>query len=207
MNKHTFITKYWQLFLLLENRFLSLKTFIEFDTDNYKTFSHELLSLYLSIGSEIDVFLRAACNDLNANSNFYKLRRKFESNFETLSNFQVNVSLFSVKLCPFQNQDQDAQIIWWKHYNEVKHQRDQKYGEASLENVLASLAGLFLLEKIYYRCCFNANDETQGEAFSFGESHLFNIENWRYHISSHIIFDPKSGESILIGTNIDGGAL
>ncbi len=113
------------------------------------------------------------------------------------------MSLFSVKLCPFQ----DVQITWWKHYNEVKHQRDQKYDEASLENVLISLAGLFLLEKVYYRCNFETNAETQGEAFYFGESHLFNIENWRYYIGSHIIFDTKSGEGILIGTNIDGGTL
>ena len=76
MDKHTFVTKYWQLFLLLEDRFLSLKPFIEFDNKNYKTFSQELLSLYLSIGSEIDVFLRAACNDLKAHSDFYTLRKK-----------------------------------------------------------------------------------------------------------------------------------
>lgn len=201
MDKHTFITKYWQLFLLLENRFEFLKTFIDFNTANYKTFSPELLSLYLSTGSEIDVFLRAACNDQKAHSDFYKLRRKFESDFASLSNFQVNVPLFSIKLYPFQ----DAKISWWKHYNEVKHQRDKKYSEASLENVLSALAGLFLLEKVYYRCHFNIKDETQGEAFCFGESHLFNIENWRYHIGSHIIYNPTSCKSILIGTTISGG--
>jgi hypothetical protein len=46
---------------------------------------------------------------------------------------------------PFDNWHQNTpSLSWYKAYNTVKHNRDEKFSEASFENTVASLAGLFL---------------------------------------------------------------
>ena len=50
------------------------------------------------------------------------------------------------KLTPWSNwQKQDTPPTWWTKYNHVKHNRVKNITEATLENTLNALSGLFLM--------------------------------------------------------------
>lgn len=64
MNRNDFLRNYWRYYLLLEERFLTLTRFIEPVYNNMSTYSLELVNQLLTLGSELDVFMKVIC-DLN----------------------------------------------------------------------------------------------------------------------------------------------
>lgn len=62
-----FIKNYWNYYLRLEEEFLTALKYVEFDRDNYQTFSIEFLTVLLSVCSEIDVVGKVIANDFNKN--------------------------------------------------------------------------------------------------------------------------------------------
>ena len=56
------INSYWKRFLYLEKKLIELSNYIDLDERNFKTFSLEIMSLYLSTCSEIEAIYKEISN-------------------------------------------------------------------------------------------------------------------------------------------------
>lgn len=83
-----FVTNYWEYYLRLEEEFLATRRYVEFNTDNYKSYSIEFLKLFQAACSEIDVvgkFLAHICNknfkETDKSSNIQKWWFEIQNSF------------------------------------------------------------------------------------------------------------------------------
>lgn len=63
----TFIRNYWNYYRQLENELLATRRYVEFNNDNFGTYSIEFLKLYQAVCSEIDVIGKAMAGECNSN--------------------------------------------------------------------------------------------------------------------------------------------
>ena len=63
-----------------------------------------------------------------------------------------------MELQPWINWNGDDNPLWWRSYNNVKHQRNDHFDEANLKNTLNSVAALSLVIIYYYREVFSADN-------------------------------------------------
>jgi len=56
---------HWQYFLSIECEIINISKYIEICSKNYKTFSIELVKLFLTICSEIDVVAKLLCKNVD----------------------------------------------------------------------------------------------------------------------------------------------
>ena len=61
MTCNDFLKSYWRHYIMIENEFIKTTEYVDFDVDNYKTFSQMYLKLILECGSEIDVVFKELC--------------------------------------------------------------------------------------------------------------------------------------------------
>ena len=62
-----FLKSYWSYYIELESQFIETKRYVEFSTDNQKTYSVEYLKLYQAVCSEIDVVGKEIAQRVNPN--------------------------------------------------------------------------------------------------------------------------------------------
>ena len=180
-NIRTFTKNFWSYYLELERQFIETKRYVEFSSDNDKTYSVEYLKLYQAICSEIDAVGKEIATDVvtgfnvDSNTNIKKWGYNLQKVFGDIKNDEVIFyDTYTVK--PFKNWEyekydkklpngkigkdlrvvgQKKTIIWWRNYNEIKHQRiglvsgKKNFQLANQKNVVLSLAALFLLEWRY----------------------------------------------------------
>ncbi len=199
MNKiNDFKKSFWSYYLELEQQFIETKRYVEFSSCNNKTYSIEYLKLYQAICSEIDVVGKEIASDVvpgfkvDKNTNIKKWGYNFQKVFGSIKDSEVCFyELYDVK--PFSNWEYEEEtskkgnkylrivgkknpIVWWHNYNTVKHQRiglvsgEKNFYLANQENVVLSLAALFLLEWTYMNY-ININDEDTAP------SQLFSVKN------------------------------
>jgi hypothetical protein len=58
--------RYWEFFVTIDEDLHELSRFVEFHPDNFKTFSAQLLRLYLAVGSEVDVVAKLLCLQIDS---------------------------------------------------------------------------------------------------------------------------------------------
>jgi hypothetical protein len=106
------------------------------------------------IGSEVDVIAKEFCKllsptDKHEDINDYQaIISRFYPKFPT---FELHMPRFNLTVKPWIDWNQGQKLLWWQAYNGVKHERSKNYEQATLENVLGSIAGLFSLSLYYYR--------------------------------------------------------
>jgi len=153
--------KYWRYFLSIEDDFIKTLRYVDLNNDNYKTFSIEYTRLLVSTCAEIEIMLKLLCNTTGTNCDKYnisKLKKKlYEHEFCLIHQAEVNLSNYEIDwIIPFASWERDdskGKSIapeWWKAYNNIKHNRDEKYKEANLENLIYAIAGLFIVNMYYY---------------------------------------------------------
>ncbi|UTZ33184.1 hypothetical protein HB762_17880 [Vibrio campbellii] len=153
---------HWNLFTVLESDLSNVSRFIEFDERNFKAFSTELSKLLLSIGSEVDVVFKQLCKVVDGEArrknivDYYAVLSENDGIKSILAE-TVSIPRFGLEFNPFEEWDADTRPKWWKSYNKVKHDRQENYHEASLENVLRALSALML-------CIFYLNKLLNPEA-------------------------------------------
>ncbi len=149
---------YWNYFLALEEDFIELSRFIEFNTNNFKTYSIELAHLLLTSSSEIDVLLKQICSLIAPNTkvkNIYDYRVALKSNlqthiFDSFITEKIYIPRYNLEFTPWASWKNDDSPDWWHSYNNVKHKRDISFKEANLENVINSISALLIVEVYYY---------------------------------------------------------
>jgi hypothetical protein len=136
---------------ILSSDFRRLCEFVEPVDANLNTYSHRLYELLLRACTEFE----SVCKDKlisdgykkPGNMNIYDYR-KLEPTLG-LENIEVGVLLWRPNIAyvrPFIGwSSASPPLSWYDAYNRVKHNRNQQFAYASLENVRLSLGGLFAL--------------------------------------------------------------
>jgi hypothetical protein len=147
------MNSFWQYYLSLEEDLIRLSKYVEINEDNFKTYSIELVKIYLSTCSEVDVLAKLLSKILgnkkaDSISNYSKTILQYYPN---LTKYSIQIPRYSLNLFPWQDWTEKTSPKWWSSYNRVKHQRDEFYKDASLGNVLNSIAGLLVLNLYYLK--------------------------------------------------------
>ena len=145
---------YWEYFLALEDDLQQTTRFVEFATSNFKTYSIEFARIILAASSEIDVLAKMLCGEISpatAADNITDYRTIILKAYPKLPVMEVKLPRYGISTTPWKNWATGTNPNWWKSYNNVKHQRDQHYHEATLENALDSVAGLLCILLYLFR--------------------------------------------------------
>ena len=145
---------FWRYFQTIESDLIRLSRYIELDTANYSTYSVELSRILLAAGSEIDVMMRQLCVAIDTTSKDKTIKKYAErilSKEPDIVSMNVFIPDYNIELNPFSGWTSTRNPQWWIDYNQVKHNRDNSFNKASLENVLNIVSALFLIEILYYR--------------------------------------------------------
>lgn len=180
------VSQYWKHYLALENRFLETERYVEFDLSNGMVYSMEYMMLFQTICSEIDVVGKAYAGICEPSFKADKRTGLNEWWFYVTKNNPklVEESIVfrnKIKLQPWKNyririnpdkkakrfilEENAGTPAWWNAYNGAKHDRagnnGDNYKNASLQNVLTALSGLYSLEASLLENTFDpSNDET-----------------------------------------------
>ena len=145
---------YWEYFLAIEDDLAKTSRFVEFVKDNYKTFSIEFARIILASSSEFDVVAKEICKSISPQTNVKNIndyRNIILSKFPKYPSMEVIIPRFNIILNPWGEWKESKNTSWWKSYNNVKHNRDEYYNEATLEVALNSVAGLMCGILYYFR--------------------------------------------------------
>jgi hypothetical protein len=146
---------HWNYFLALEADLDDLSRYIEFTESNFNTYSIELTHLLLASSSEVDVVMKSICKILDPTkdaSNINDYRTIVASLLPELVDEIVFIPRYGLELKPWSNWSASANPDWWKSYNDVKHNRDEHFKDANLQNTLNSVAALLVSVFYYYSC-------------------------------------------------------
>lgn len=169
-NLNAYLSVYWGYYQHLETEYLSI--FQSNSEDKYKA-----VSLYLSIGSEIDVMFKVLIliiNDNYAGNSIDLHRAEYAKWVDDLGSYDISVKpLNGRRFSPWSN------TSWWSTYNKIKHQRTLKNPNGDLfffcatqNNIQKALGALYILEKNYIDIIREAVDDDYPE-FSNCKSKLF----------------------------------
>lgn len=149
---------HWNYFLALESDVERLARFVEFTSHNFWTYSIEITHLFLATASEVDVVAKQLCANVNRTANAANIeqyRDVLRRCFPEMESSIITIPRYGLKLCPWSNWTANETPDWWRDHNKVKHQRGEHFALAHLKNVLNAMAGLFLLNLLYYRRVIN----------------------------------------------------
>lgn len=147
---------YWEYFLAIEDDLVKTSRYVEFHQDNESTYSIEFARILLASSSEVDVIAKLLYPPIYKDGK--EVRRTIvhhktgiTNRFSGFTRMNINVPKYGLTLQPWHDWLMNKTPFWWTSYNKVKHHRDQSYKEATLKNVLYSVAGLFCIVLYYYK--------------------------------------------------------
>jgi hypothetical protein len=149
---------HWNYFLALEQDLEHVSRYIEFSNANLNTYSIELTHLLLSASSEVDVVMKQLCllvapNQTTKNIDHYK--SVIRGNLSEFMAERITIDRFGLSFKPWENWEQNKNPNWWRSYNNVKHQRNEHYNKANLQNTINALGALLLTVVYYYKLAFS----------------------------------------------------
>ncbi len=142
--------------------FKKICEYIDPSDENHLVYSHRLYEVFIRTCTELESNMKAI---LKANGYIKKNKKgkiidekqwniddykKLESVLK-LSDYKVLVNFWNGgrgKECiPFRNlaTGKSGKLVWYQDYNKIKHNREEKFYLASLDNLLESLCGLFVI--------------------------------------------------------------
>lgn len=148
-NLNDYLSVYWGYYQHIEDEFISI--FQSSTVDKYKA-----ASLYLSIGSEIDVMFKVLIliiDDKYNGINIDKHREVFDELVSVGDMVPYDVPITTLSGTSFSPW---SDTKWWKTYNMIKHQRalkdsngDLYFSHATKSNIEKALGALYILERNY----------------------------------------------------------
>lgn len=145
---------HWNYFLALERDMEVVSRFIEFSDLNFDVYSIELAHLLFAASSEVDVVAKLICRNLDSQaprSNINDYRAVLTAGISDINTQEILIPRYGLTLTPWDTWATSTNPQWWHSYNNVKHQRDAHFSEATLKHALDSLAGLLVLTFHLYR--------------------------------------------------------
>jgi hypothetical protein len=176
---------HWNYFLAIENDVSRIARYIEFQPDNFSTYSIELARVLLAASSEIDVIAKLVCQQCDPDALPKNINDYARIILETRPDFiklTAVIPRFGITLQPWISWTAKNSPEWWKAYNGVKHERDLRFRDASLGHCLNSVAALFLLTSFHYACMYGytLKDDHQRKSLRIRlqpESELFRLRS------------------------------
>lgn len=164
MNENLF----WPIYKKLEQEFKDLSYYIAINKKQLKTYSIKIADLILRTVSECENISSTICKRENIkfkdkkgdirktvyfNEYIERLNTIFKLEQKNVSVKYINIdnNTFDSKLTPFQkeilkvNGKEKSILPWYNAYNKIKHDRVKNFKQANLENLINSLAALFML--------------------------------------------------------------
>ena len=145
------IRLHWNYFLALEKDVGILSRYVEFERNNFATYSIEMAHLLLSISSEVDVVSKALCSEIDHSAKaggIKDYRKLIPQKYPEIRDEPVFLPRYNLSFKPWHSWHDDKIPEWWHAYNKVKHQRGEYFSKANLQNVINSISGLFVV--IFY---------------------------------------------------------
>ena len=139
---------HWNYFLALEADLEVCSRYVDFSADNFNVFSIEFAKILQASSSEIDVVAKILCKKIASGErrrNIDDYRNVILSKYSKFSEVELKIERYCLNFTPWSEWKNGNNPSWWKSYNNVKHERDRYFSEASLENVLNSMAGLMCI--------------------------------------------------------------
>ncbi|RJE46553.1 MULTISPECIES: hypothetical protein [unclassified Dehalobacter] len=173
-------------YYLIINDLKKIFEYVEPSEENLNVYSHRIYELFLRTSTEFE----ANCKGILL-SNGYNQR-----NLNIIDYFNIEkcskLSEYSVKLDiwrsgkkifePFKEWKNGYSLKWYQKYNNVKHDRHNNFKDATLGNLLESMAGLLciLYSQFSYNAFFTYNEcmmyHSDDEGYSFVDDSLFSIK-------------------------------
>lgn len=161
---------HWNYFLAIEKDLENLARYIEFSNANLGTYSIELTHILLSASSEVDIIMKQLCTLVQSNvttNNINEYKNVIQTQLATFINEEICIDRFGLSYKPWDNWNGTNNPDWWRSYNNVKHQRNNHFNEANLQNTINAVGALLLTVIYYYKYSFT--NEAQHE-ISFRET-------------------------------------
>lgn len=152
---------HWNYYIALEQDLAKLARFVEFSEGNFNTYSIELAHLLLAASSEVDVVIKALCNLKNPDKNHRNINDYKETILASIPELSIEkcyIHRYGLTLEPWSNWNGEENPLWWRSYNNVKHQRDAHFPDANLKHTLNAVAALSLVVLYYYREVFSKDE-------------------------------------------------
>lgn len=161
---------HWNYFLAIEKDLEGLSRYIEFSNANLGTYSIELTHILLSASSEVDVIMKQLCTLIDStqqtdNINDYK--GIIQGKLPIFINEKICIDRFGLSYKPWENWTGTQNPNWWRSYNNVKHQRNNYFNEANLQNTINAVGALLLTVVYYYKYAFS---NEAGQTVDFKET-------------------------------------
>lgn len=144
---------HWNYFLALEQDMERVARYIEFCEPNLSVFSVELARLLFGAASEVDVLAKLLCEEVAPGvpkGNIDQYRAALVPVLPDLPATEVFVPRYGLSFKPWVNWANGRNPDWWRSYNNVKHERNSYYDQATLKNALNALGALLVLTFYYY---------------------------------------------------------
>ena len=177
MYKDIFQGLSWSIFRDLEDKVIASTQFVDLSRNNLGVFSREFVNLLFQICTNVEATFRgmlyshsldenkkaiaarkknddakkAKAKGRRANHLTIKDHREVFDDFYRLSSCEVIIAPRTIRLSkvPYQEFANKESPSWWQVYNDVKHDLAGNFEQATLEGVLTSLSGLFLLNVVH----------------------------------------------------------
>lgn len=144
---------HWNYFLALERDAEALSRYVEFCDANRSAFSLELAHLLFAAASEVDVVAKGLCKIVTPHARCENINNYRSIITKALPDFAlttVEIPRHEMTLTPWENWSKGKNPDWWKSYNNVKHERDKYFNEATLQNMLNAMGALMVITFEYY---------------------------------------------------------
>ena len=151
MDREEFLINCWRYYNILEEDFIKLTKYVRLCENNYTTCSDEIIKQFLSVSSEFENICKKVCGFKcsDKTKNIYNICETIFSKINNIKSVELIVKHTNdLNVKPFNEWDKSkpGELFWWKGYNEVKHNRFEKYESGNLKNLLNSLAALYFME-------------------------------------------------------------
>ena len=145
---------HWNYFIALERDFEVVTRYIEFCEENFEVYSIELSHLLFAAASEVDVIAKLLCRHLRPDAprgNINEYRAVLSAEIPEIITTEIFIPRYGLTLTPWNNWADGETPLWWRSYNQVKHERDAHFNQATLKNALNALGALLIVTHQYYR--------------------------------------------------------
>ena len=142
---------HWDYFAFLEKDLITVSETLELCEENYDAFGPLITKIVLNAGSELDGALKSLARAISFTlpeqptmSDFRKMLLKHkQQEFATATVRFLHTDIIITPWNSLSNEESTSAPNWWTSYNQVKHQRAQKYTLANLKTALSLIAALF----------------------------------------------------------------
>lgn len=144
---------HWNYFIALERNLEVASRYVEFCPQNFDVYSIEFAHLLFAAASEVDVVAKLLCQRLQPDARRHNIdgyKTILLAGFRDLPATQVFVPRYGLDLKPWENWAGQDNPLWWRSYNNVKHERQAHFSEATLKNAINALGALLILTFHHY---------------------------------------------------------